>query len=604
MNLLVEIRFKGLSYQQTLKTYDLARSVINAEISNLKLEYRKLEVFFSKYRLVLWLKLGSEDEFNADSKELLSQAVHAFLQELKTSLPEAWDEVSGLLALLGNEVLPLKILSLQSSNWTMVGEKIIVHDTQHYWREMDRKQIIIDNGLREKAIRRLLATAAAKAGGEVLFSPIMNAVLVATEVPVLNQLQISDEYMTLPEELLTLILEDLLCFGIASPEGKFLNTVLYIGNKDTAPDLNHVLATAMEALKADLSLSGEERRLLLVDKCYLNGLGSFRDKQKRLEKIVLAIADQIDAGENVCSLARQASELAKVDLTTKICSLYPAFRGHMGGIIARRDGASDMVASAIVEHWYPSKYSPKLPHTFVGALLGIADRLDDICGHYYQSEFKLSHYRSVKAWFDEVIAILNSVVLDISMTRLLKFSLSLFESQGLVPWREKDLAHLLKVFADRLYYYLLEQGYTEGIANALTVIKPDNVYSSIQKAKVMSSSENGEHLENCAEICKLLDRTGAREYTYDQAAREFLNQPEEKDLFEVYLVAKDDIGDSLKVRAFSESLARLAKLRAPLLRFVNSVDLDTDDKPVQYNRLSLLAEIRELYYSFADFSML
>ena len=605
MNLLVEVRFTGLSYRQTLKAYDLATTVFSAEIADLSPGYRKLEVFFSKFRLVLWLKLGSRDEFSLQGKDQLVEAVTVLLQRLKTGLPQVWAQVCGLVVLLGNEVLPVAVDSLQSGRETVAGGALYLQDTQHYWREMTRAKVHIDNGQREKAIRRLLAAGAAAAGGKVISSRIMNEVVVAAEIPVLKTLEISAEHMDLPQELLTLILEKALCFGIESSEGKLLRQALYIGNRgDQGPDLSAALAAAKKTLEADLALTAEARKELLAQMCYLSGLGSYLDKQRRLQKIVLTIADQIDAGNNVCTLAQQASELAKVDLTTDICQLYPEFRGHMGGIIAQREGVPQMVTAAIIEHWHPGKYSQKLPHTLVGALLGIADRLDDICGHYYQSEFKLSHYRCVKTWFDESIAILDSVALDVSMTRLLKFSLSLYESQGLVPWREKDLAHLLKVFADRLCYYLLARDFPQGVANALTVINPDNVFCTLQKAAVMVKPDNGKNLECCAEACKLLDRTCAREYTYEQAAREFLEEPEEKDLFEVYLVAKDDIEGCLSARDFSGALARLAKLKTSLLRFINSVDLDTGDKPVQYNRLSLLAEIRELYHSFADFSML
>lgn len=605
MNLLVELRFQGLTYRQILKAYNLATTTFSAQLSHFNPGYRKLDVYFSRFRLVLWLTIGGIDEFTPGDKDKLAEAVTVLLQRLHTSLPDIWTDITGLVALLDKEVLPVTFGSLRPSQETMAGELIFAKDTQHYWREMGRNKILIDNDQREKSIRHLLATAAAGVGGEVALSHIMNEVVVASEVPVLKVLTINADYMDLPSELFSIILAKALCFGVVSPEGRFLQFALYISDRDDdAPDLNALFAEASQIMEADLSRSAQESQNLLEQKCYLSGLGSYLDKQQRMQKIVLTVADHIDAGENVCSLARQASELAKIDLTTGICQLYPEFRGYMGGIIAEREGVPHMVATAVIEHWRPGKYSQKLPHTLVGALLGIADRLDSICGHYYQSEFMLSHYRCVKAWFDEIISILDSVALDVSLTRLLKFSLSLYESQGLVPWREKDLAHLLKVFADRLYFYLLDKEYSVGIANALTAIQPDNVYSSLQKAAVIAEAGNKTNIESCAEICKLLDRTTAREYAYDKAAREFLEVPEEKDLFEVYLLTKDDIQIGLDSRDFSAVLARLAKLKMPLQRFVNAVDMDTEDKPVQYNRLSLLAEIRNLFHSFADFSML
>ena len=135
-----------------------------------------------------------------------------------------------------------------------------------------------------------------------------------------------------------------------------------------------------------------------------------------------------DAGQEVCDIARQASQLPSS--CNRPCRAYPEYLGHMSAEIARAAGAPEMVAAAIIEHWHPSKFSRQLPHTLAGALLGVADRLDSICGHYYQSELKLSQYRSVKNWFDEIIAIIASVPLDISLINLLKFSLSLYESQS------------------------------------------------------------------------------------------------------------------------------------------------------------------------------
>lgn len=605
MNLLVELRFKGLSYRQTLKVYDFAAQFFREELGSINITYQRLEVFFSNYRLILWLRLGPDFESDHDSKETLSKTVTAFCQRLKGNMPETWEGAVGILALLGKDSLSVRIDGLEAVSSTHAGgQSVMIKDTQHYWRVMGRHKILVDNGQREKYIRQLLAKAAADAGGEVLSSPVMNEVVVAAEHPVLKILNFPEQ-LELPEQLVMIILEQNKCFGIRNGQGALINTALYVCNSDCqAPDLEGALSRARADFTMDLEVSVEKRLLLLKDLCYLTGLGSYYDKQKRLQKIVLAIADQVDAGETVCKVARQASDYAKLDLTTKTCRTYPEYQGYMGGIIALKYGAQDMVAAALAEHWCPGKYSRKLPHTLVGALLGIADRLDDICGHYHQGEFKLSHYRSVTAWLDETIAILDSVALDVSMTRLLKFALSLYESQHLVPWREKDLAYLLKIFTDRLFYYLCDREYPKAVADALTAVEPDNVFVTLRKAEILTDYKNQEIVENCAEICKVLDRICAKDYNYEEAAREFLEQPEEKDLFELYLIVRGENKAGVESRRFEDVLARLVKLKVPALRFVNNVDLDTDDQPVRYNRLSLLAEIRQLYHQFADFSLL
>ncbi len=120
----------------------------------------------------------------------------------------------------------------------------------------------------------------------------------------------------------------------------------------------------------------------------------------------------------------------------------------------------------------------------------------------------------------------------------------------------------------------------------------------------MGDSALQDSLADCAEACKMLDRTCPRDYNYEEAAREYLELPEESDLFEVYLATGEEVKKHLQHRRMGEAVTRLAKVRTPLLRFINSVDLDTPDRPLRLNRLSLLGEIRQLYFSYGDFSLL
>jgi glycyl-tRNA synthetase beta chain len=605
-NLLVEIRFRGLGYKHTLKTYDCLTYLCKEELARQEITYRKLEVFFSKYRMTIWLRRGDNDQVCCQQvQEKLTAVVEAFLKQFEKLMPEAWQDATGLVVLYGSMLLPIKMGKLEAESASMIGaQRLALVDTQHYWREMVRCKVLVDNGQREKQIRKLLAEEANRVGGKIITSPILNEVVVTAERPVVNTMEFDRGFLVLPEELILILLENNMAFGLRDSH-QLLNTAIFVNNQGgNTPDLNSALAHAREQYDADMEIPVEERQEALKNLSFLRGLGSYYDKQLRMQKIVLTIADQVDAGDTICNVARHASNMAKIDLSTLTCQSLPEFQGHMGSLIARKFGASDAVASAILEHLCPGKYSSKLPHTLVGALLGVADRLDDICGHYHQGEFKLSHHRRVKTWFDEVITILDSVALDISMTRMMKFSLSLYESQRLVPWREKDLDYLLKVFTDRLYCYLVSRDYSENIANALTAVDPDNVFVTMQKAAIMADSVWADELDNCTDVCKLLDRTCCKEYNYEEAAREFLELSEEKDLFEVYLVVKEDIKDDISGRKFADVLTRLAKLKMPMERFLNVVDVDTEDQPLKFNRLSLLAEIRLLYHQFADFSLL
>ena len=91
-------------------------------------------------------------------------------------------------------------------------------------------------------------------------------------------------------------------------------------------------------------------------------------------------------------------------------------------------------------------------------------------------------------------------------------------------------------------------------------------------------------------MCKLMDRICSGEYNYEEATREYLEQPEELDLFEAYLIVQEEVTAFLQQRDLAEVLKSLARLKTPLLRFINNVDLDISDRPLRHNRLSLLGK--------------
>lgn len=602
----MELRFKGLSYRQTLKAYDFIRPCFKEELASRAVDYNRLEVYFSKYRIVLWLRLGCRPDpgdWSAE-KAILTRTVFSLCQRLSLAQPPTWALCTGLLALLNGQILPVAVGGVAANRLTAVGDRSIdIQDTQHYWREMGKNQVYVDNRQREKQIRQLLGEAAAKAGGNIVTSMIINAAVINCERPYVQLVPISANTFQLSEILALIVLERMGFFALQSKTGALLALGAFVGNVgDNPPDLNKELADASGAYQRDLAVPFQHRLLGLQSLPYLSKLGSLADKQQRLKKIVLTLASQTDAGQEISELAKQGAAMAKLDLATETCSKYPEFLGHMGAKIAQKAGVSAMVATAIIEHWHPSKYSQKLPHTLVGAVLGVADRLDSICGQFYQSEFKLSQYRRVKDWFDQVIAIIASVPLDISLANLLKFSLSLYESQGLAPWRTGDLDLLKKLCKERVQVFLEAEGFSAGIAAALTAHWPDNVYLTIEKAKTLAAESGA--VEECSETCKLLDRVCARDYNYEEATREYLEQQEEVDLFEVYLSVREEVNAHLQKRVPHAALARLARLRIPLQRYVNAVDLDTHDQPLRANRLSLLGEIRGLYHVFGDFSLL
>src|SRR5437764_15434333 len=59
---------------------------------------------------------------------------------------------------------------------------------------------------------------------------------------------------------------------------------------------------------------------------------------------------------------------------------FPELQGSMGRVYALQQGIEPAVADAIFEHYLPRGAEDRLPSGDIGALLGIADRLDLLVG--------------------------------------------------------------------------------------------------------------------------------------------------------------------------------------------------------------------------------
>src|SRR5437764_4705845 len=59
---------------------------------------------------------------------------------------------------------------------------------------------------------------------------------------------------------------------------------------------------------------------------------------------------------------------------------FPELQGSMGRVYALQEGIEPAVAEAIFEHYLPRGAEDRLPSADIGALLGLADRLDLLAG--------------------------------------------------------------------------------------------------------------------------------------------------------------------------------------------------------------------------------
>lgn len=615
-NLLLELNFKDTT---PLRVQRLGRVLGNTfkEILNSKsLSTDHLETFFSTRRIVLVTgRLSCKDRCSIPHQ--LRLCLKEVLQDLKTTEQDTWSNLVSILAFWGHEHLKVPDFDPEKQgSFTLVGptmNRVEVTGVKDYWQKAQESHLLIDNWVRENHIRKLISAKQREVGGEVLTVPWFGELVTAVEQPTVIVIPFASEFLSLPKPILMRVMEANQLLPVTTSAGTPLNQAIAICDgvfseqtsiqKGYQKALNSALGEALHLYLKDLEISLEQRVDMLKGLDYLDELGSYFDKQSRLQKLCIRILDRLDAGQALYPIALQSAKLCKVDLTTDICRCFPGLEGQMGELMVANFDEPSTVGIAIREH-LSDESGEKLPQTLVGAVLGIADRLDDICGFYHRGEMKLSQYKSVKGRFDDLIAIIDSIALDASVERLVKFALSLYESQRLVPWRDKDLKRLMEVFDERLGQFLRGKGYRSQTIDAILGAVPDNVYAVIKKAEVLDSTDEEEQVDLCYKALISIDRACPRDFKWEEAAREFLDSSQEKELFELFLTIREDVLAQMDSHNYRAALYSLSRLQLPLGRFMTEVGIATDDQPLFFNRLCLMAEIRALILKFADFTYL
>ncbi len=82
----------------------------------------------------------------------------------------------------------------------------------------------------------------------------------------------------------------------------------------------------------------------------------------------------------------RAAMLLKADLSTAMVGEFPELQGVVGGLYAQRDGEPEQVWQAICDQYTPAGLDGAIPRGAVGALLGVADRLDTLAGLFAVGE--------------------------------------------------------------------------------------------------------------------------------------------------------------------------------------------------------------------------
>ncbi len=560
----------------------------------------------------------------------LQVAIYSALEDTLAALPlpkaMRWgvgDEefarpVHGLVIMHGGQVIAGSVFGYPSTNTTlghrfMGASEITISHASEYETTVEVKGHVIPNFDKRRAVIERELRAAAKECDLGLDEALLDEVTALTEYPVVYAGSFDEEFLAVPQECLTLAMQQHQRYVPMLNDGKLLPRFLMVANVEAADPGNIItgnervlrarLADAKFFFDQDRRVRLDERVSLLAKIVYHNKLGSQLARVKRIAALTGIITGKIGADRK---LAERAATLCKADLTSGMVSEFPELQGIMGGHYARHDGEPEEVAEAIATHYRPRFSGDDLPQGAVAISVALADKLEALAGLFGigqqptgdKDPFALRRHAL------GIVRILVERELQLPLGELVNAAFSVFPS-GMLGDAHTDLE--LFIF-ERLRRHLRDQGYTANEVEAVLcrgVVRLDLIPRQLAAVRAFAGLPEAQSLAAANKrVVNILKQAQANGESFVNAEGKRLTEPAERALFDALKKTSKQAASLFERGDFTGYLKSFAVLKSPVDAFFDSVMVMVEDESLRRNRLALLADLRREMNRVADISKL
>ena len=523
--------------------------------------------------------------------------------------------VQWIVALLGNEVIPLKRFDLTTGRITFghrfhAPAAIELKSPADYVDKLKAAHVWADVATRKMEIKRQIeAQASALNGFARISEDLLDEVAALVEKPIAITGHFEDRFLELPPEVIVATVETNQRYFTVFKDAErtqLTNAFITISNIESK-DVSQVIAGNERVVRPRLTDAlffwHQDLKNPLMDNLdalgrvtFAANLGSLLDKTGRIEILSVQIAELLKADT---ASVRVAAALCKADLVTKMVYEFPELQGLMGGYYAEKSGESFGVATAIREHYLPTQQGTPIPSTIEGQIIALADKLDTLAGIFAIGQ-KPTASKDPFALRRAALGALRICIegrLPLDIASLLKFAL---EAQTAGKRDAKSLAELTEFAMERLraYYENLPVEMFEAV-KALEITAPLDFDLRVQALRDFWALPAAKNLaaahKRVRNILKQANDAGIVGIHV-----KLLTHDAEKSLH-----AK--MGELAKLNAnavYATKLKNLAELRDPVDAFFEGVMVNDKDESIRNNRLALLRQLDELCREVADISLL
>ena len=553
--------------------------------------------------------------------------VMSYQLEQGCELP-GWSSVSfvrpahGLVALHGDQVLPVHALGLQAGSTTQ-GHRFeatcnpvrIAHADAYADTLLKDGAVVADFEQRRADIVRQLNAAAANIGAGVRpieDADLLDEVTALVERPNVLICAFEKQFLDVPQECLILTMKaNQKYFPLLDTMGKLTNQFLVVSNI-TPYDASAVIGGNERVVRprlADAKFFYDQDRKKTLDSrvagldkvVYHNKLGTQGERMQRVCAIAHAIGLQM-GGQALADKAQLAARLAKADLLTDMVGEFPELQGIMGQYYARHDGHGDDIAQAIADHYRPRFAGDELPANDVGIAVALADKLETLVGMFGIGNLPTGDKDpfALRRHALGVIRMLIEKDLALDLPLLIALCLPVFGD------KVSDASQALMDFIDeRLSGNLREQGYSAQEVDAVLALHPPrlgDVPKRLHAVRAFAALPESPALAAANKrIANILKKAGEVDAHVNTA---LLSEDAEKQLHAAMQQLLPPSEAQFKAGDYTASLQTLAALRAPVDAFFEGVMVNADEMDLRLNRQGLLKMLHVAMNRVADLSRL
>lgn len=532
---------------------------------------------------------------------------HRFMQQSLKAAAESQGLLSAALSKVGNKVY---------SALAGVKGAVEIPSAGDYKKVMYDNFVMVDQDERRALILQQIKDLAAQNGGEAeINADLLEEVNYLVEWPTALCGKFEEKFLSLPKEcIITPMREHQRYFPVLDEDGNLLNKFITVRNGGSE-HLDIVTHGNERVLRARLSdaefFFNEDRAIKLEDRLeklktvsFQEGLGNMYDKSERLVKMAemlrFAINTPVDEEE-----LRRCALLCKTDLVTGMVIEFTELQGVMGREYALLDGEKPEVATGIFEHYLPRFAGDALPATTIGRIVGIGDKLDNICATFSRG-LAPTGSQDPYALRRQALGVIN-ILLDanyhISLAKIIAGTLYLLdikpeETGKLVP-------QIMEFFKQRLRNLLMDQGIRYDVIDAVFADKRnDDMVDLAVRCKALAAyveTGNAEPLVQVSvrvsNLCKKIEKEVAI------SGALFKDESENK-LHEVVAAVSKEIIPEIVLYDYAAVLKAGEKVIEPVNTFFDNVMVMDEDENVKNNRLAMLEEVRGIVNAVGDLSLL